>query len=77
MTFQTSDFTIDSDAAYKAAAEKAGDWLKDKDNASKPVSLSLGAATRFPAPVWYILFGNSKSGFAAFVNAATGNVIAK
>jgi hypothetical protein len=77
LTFQTSDFTVDSDAAYKAAADKAGDWLKDKENAAKPVSMSLGAASRFPAPVWYVLFGNSKSGFAAFVNATTGNVIAK
>jgi hypothetical protein len=77
MTFQTSDFTIDSDAAYKAAATKAADWLKEPENAAKPVSLSLGAATRFPAPVWYILFGNSKSGFVALVNASTGNIIAK
>src|SRR5258708_3229421 len=73
MTFQTGDFTIDSDAAYKAAAEKAGAWLKDPENAAKPVALSLGAATRFPAPVWYILFGNTKSGFVALVNATTGN----
>ncbi len=76
-TFQTSDFTIDSDAAYKTAAAKAGDWLKDPEHAAKPVSLSLGAASRFPAPVWYILFGDSKSGFAAFVNASTGNIVAK
>ncbi len=77
MTFQTSDFTIDSDAAYKAAAAKAADWLKEKDNAEKPVSLSLGAASRFPAPVWYILFGDAKSGFVALVSATTGNIITK
>jgi hypothetical protein len=77
LTFQTGDFTIDSDAAYKAAATKAGDWLKDPEHAAKSVSLSLGAATRFPAPVWYILFGDSKNGFVALVNATTGNIIAK
>jgi hypothetical protein len=77
MTFQLGDFSVDSDAAYMAAATKAGDWLKDTANAAKPVTFSLGAATRFPAPVWYILFGDSKSGFAAFVNASTGTVIAK
>jgi hypothetical protein len=77
MTFQTSDFTIDSDAAYKAAATKAADWLKDPENAAKPVLLTLGAASRFPAPVWYILFGNTKSGFVALVSATTGNIIAK
>ncbi|HEY3826363.1 MAG TPA: hypothetical protein VGL82_17480 [Bryobacteraceae bacterium] len=76
-TFQTSDFTTDSDAAYKAAAAKAGDWLKDPANAGKPVSMELGAASRFPAPVWYVLFGTSKLGFVAYVSATTGNVIAK
>ncbi|MGA2716507.1 MAG: hypothetical protein ABSG41_25715 [Bryobacteraceae bacterium] len=75
MTFQTSDFTIDSDAAYKTAAAKAGDYLKE--NADKPVSFSLGAASRFPAPVWYIVFGSEKSGFAAVINATTGNIVTK
>jgi hypothetical protein len=77
MTFQTSDFTIDSDAAYKVAAAKAADWLKDPENAAKTVSLTLGAASRFPAPVWYILFGNAKSGFVAYVSATTGSIITK
>ncbi len=77
MTFQTSDVVIDSDAAYKAAADKAGDWLKDLDHAAKPVTMSLGAASRFPAPVWYVIFGDTKFGFAAFVNATTGNIITK
>jgi hypothetical protein len=77
MTFQTSDFTVDSDAAYKTAAAKAGDWLKDPKNAAKPVSLTLGAAERFPAPVWYVLMGTSSDGFVALVNASTGNIIAK
>jgi hypothetical protein len=77
MTFQTGDFSIDSEAAYKAAAAKAADWLKQKDNAEKPVSLSLGAASRFPAPVWVILFGSSKGGFLTVVNASTGEVLTK
>jgi hypothetical protein len=77
MTFQTGDFTVDSEAAYKAAAEKAVDWLKEKDNAQKPVSLSLGAASRFPAPVWVILFGTSKGGFLTVVNASTGAIVTK
>ena len=76
-TFQTSDFSIDSDAAYKTAAGKAADWLKDAGNATKPVSMSLGAAARFPAPVWYILFGDTKSGYFVFVSATTGSIIAK
>jgi hypothetical protein len=76
-TFQTSDFTVDSDAAYKTAAAKAVDWLKDKDNATKPVTMALGAASRFPTPVWYILFGSEKGGFVAYVSASTGNLITK
>jgi hypothetical protein len=76
-TFQTSDFTIDSDAAYKTAAGKAADWLKDPANAAKSVSMSLGAAARFPAPVWYILFGDTKSGYFVYVSAATGSIITK
>ena len=77
MTFQTSDFTIDSDAAYKAAAAKGAEWLKEKGNADKPVSLSLGAAARYPTPVWAVLFGTQKMGFLALVNASTGTIITK
>jgi hypothetical protein len=76
-TFMTSEFTVDSDAAYKTAAAKAAEWLSKPDNAAKPVSFSLGAASRFPAPVWYILFGTPKDGFAAVINATTGSLIAK
>ncbi len=77
MSFQTSDFMTDSDAAYMTAAGKAADWLKEKENAEKPVSFSLGAASRFPSPVWYVLFGSTKAGFAVTINATTGSIIKK
>ena len=77
MTFETTDFMTDSDAAYKTAAGKAADWLKDAENAAKPVTFSLGQDKRFPAPVWYILFGSAKAGFAVLINASTGNIITK
>jgi hypothetical protein len=49
-----------------------------KTHADKPLTtLSLGNATRFPAPVWYVLWGTPKDGYAAFVSAATGNIIGK
>ena len=73
--FDIRAVSIDSDAAYKTAAEKAGSYLTD--HPGQPVSLSLGAASRFPAPVWYIIFGSEKSGFAAIINATTGNIISK
>ena len=75
--FSNSDFSIDSDAAYKAAFEKAGDWTKK--NADKPITtFALGQTSRFAAPTWYIVWGNAKTGgFAVFVNAATGKVLNK
>ncbi len=76
-TFQTSDFMIDSDAAWKTAAMKAAEWLKDPANAAKPWSMVLGSAARFPSPVWYIVFGTEKSGYQAYISATTGSVITK
>lgn len=76
-TFQTSDFMTDSDAAWKTAAMKAAEWLKEPGNAAKPWSMALGSAARFPSPVWYIVFGNDKSGYQVYVSATTGNVITK
>jgi len=73
--FAGTDVTVDSDAAYKTAAEKAASWMKD--NPGKTAKISLGFATRFPAPVWYIVWGDEKSGFAAYVNSATGNMLTK
>ena len=73
--FQTTGFVVDSDAAYKTAYAKAGPWVKK--HPGKKVSFSLGAAARFPAPVWLIVWGDTKSGYAAYVNATTGTVIGK
>jgi hypothetical protein len=77
MPFQTSDFTVDSEAAFKTASTKAADWLKQKDNADKPVTISLGAAARYSSPVWVITFGTTKAGYRALINATTGDVITK
>lgn len=73
--FQTSEFVVNSDAACQTALEKAGPWVKKHPGTSP--SLALGAASRFPAPVWYILWGTAKSGYAVYVNATTGTVITK
>ena len=70
--FSNGDFSTDSDAAYKAAAEKATAWLAK--NADKPVTtFALGQSARLPAPMWYIMWGdNKKGGYAVYVNASTG-----
>ena len=73
MPFRTSDFATDSDAAYNTALTLAGPWLKKHPD--KEVSLTLGHAARFPAPVWYVLWGDNKSGFYALINATTGHTI--
>ena len=73
LPFQTSEFAVDSDAAYQTALAMAGTWVKKHPD--KEVSLTLGHASRFPAPVWYVLWGDNKSGYFALVNATTGKTI--
>ena len=73
--FSNSEFAVDSDAAYKAAFEKAADWLKKHPD--EKATLRLGNASRFAAPIWYIMWGSTKSGYAALVNATTGAVVSK
>ena len=68
--FQSTEFMINSDAAYNTAAAKAEAWLKKHPN-EKP-AFALGSSSRFPRPVWFILWGNNKSGYAAYVDATTG-----
>ena len=73
--FSNSEFAVDSEAAYKAAAEKAASWLKTHPN--QKATMRLGNASRFAAPIWYIMWGTTKSGYAALVNATTGAVVNK
>ncbi|HTP88176.1 MAG TPA: hypothetical protein VMJ34_14570 [Bryobacteraceae bacterium] len=73
--FQITEFAVNSDVAYKTAYTKGEDWLKKHPDL--PVALFLGKSSRFPAPVWYIQWGTSKLGYAAFVNATTGELVKK
>lgn len=70
MPFTSSDFAVDSDEAYKAAHEKAEAFLKKYPD--KKVTLTLGYGSAFPAPVWYVLWGDKKLGFFQVVNATSG-----
>jgi hypothetical protein len=73
MPLQTSDIVIDSDSAYTIAAAQAQAWLKTHPD--KQVSFLLGYnSTSFTRPVWYVMWGDKKSGYGAFVNAKTGEV---
>lgn len=68
--FQNSQFNVNSDAAYKTASEKAGDWLKK--NPDKALTMVLASTSHFPGPVWYMLWGDHKSGYEIFIDATTG-----
>ncbi len=74
MAIPLSQFNVDSDAAYKTAAEDAGAWLK-KNPDVKLATLELGNAYKFGAPVWFFMWGNQKHGYAVYVNAVTGKVL--
>lgn len=72
-TFDTSDLAVDSDAAYNTALAQASGWVEKHPD--KEFSCTLGNAERFSAPVWYLLWGDNKSGYAVFVDAKKGTVV--
>jgi hypothetical protein len=74
LPFQSSEFAIDSDEAYKTASAKAEAWIQ-KHPGKELTELKMGAANRFPGPVWYFLWGDKKDGFFAFVSASTGKAL--
>ena len=74
MPVDTALFNVDSDAAYQAAAADAAAWLK-KNPDKKLSSFVLGNTYRFQAPVWYLMWGDKKSGYVAFVDATSGKVV--
>lgn len=71
--FQTMDFATDSDAAYKTAMEKAGAWVKA--HPGKKIAFTLANASRFPTPVWYIVWGDKAAGYSVLVSATTGTMV--
>jgi len=74
MPVDTTLFNVDSDAAYQAAAADAAAWLK-KNPDKKLSALELGNTYRFQAPIWYLSWGDKKSGYVAFVDATSGKVL--
>jgi hypothetical protein len=66
-------FTVDSDAAFKAASAEAAAWLAKNPN-KELSSLDLGSTFKFQAPVWYVTWGDTKSGYVAFIDATSGKV---
>lgn len=69
--FTTSEMKLDSDEAFAKAAAKAAAWTKE--NPGKEVSFYLGKESKYPAPVWGVLWGGEKSGYLVVVNALDGS----
>ncbi|MBS1874388.1 MAG: hypothetical protein JSU00_14320 [Acidobacteria bacterium] len=68
--FGVAEFQVNSDAAYDTVYKKAEAWVKK--HPGKKLSIYLASTNRFPAPAWYVMWGDSKSGYLGFVNATTG-----
>jgi hypothetical protein len=71
--FDSSDLSVDSDAAYKTALTVAEPWLKA--HPGKEATLTLGTAARFRGPVWAVLWGEQESGLTVFVDAKAGKIV--
>jgi len=65
---------IDTDTAYQTALKNGGAEY-DKKNPGKPITMMLEKNSKFPDPVWRIIWGESlgKSNFSVFVDASTGD----
>ncbi len=68
--FQITEFSVNSDEAFKTASKMAGAW--PKTHPGQKVSITLASTARLPVPVWYIMWGNRQSGYLAPVSATTG-----
>lgn len=66
---------IDSDQAYKTAAEKSAEYLKK--NPAKPVMFLMAQTRRFPDVTWRVIWGDSvgTSDYSAFVDGTTGKLL--
>jgi hypothetical protein len=73
LPFDISEFVVDSDAAYQTALAQGTPWLKKHPD--KEASMTLGNASRFNGPVWYVQWGDKKTGYAVFVSARSGTVV--
>jgi hypothetical protein len=64
---------VDTDAAYETALKNGGAEY-DKKFPGKPISILLEKNSKFPSPVWRIIWGESlgTSNFSVFVDASTG-----
>jgi hypothetical protein len=63
---------VDTDAAYKTALGKAGEY--DKKNPGLTISMLLERNKQYPNPAWRIIWGESvgTAGLSVYIDASTG-----
>ena len=73
--FLIAAIKVDSDEAYKTAAEKSADYLKK--NPDKPVMFLMEQTKRFGDVTWRVIWGDSvsTSDYSVFVDATTGKLV--
>jgi hypothetical protein len=74
MAVDLTSFNVDSDAAFKTAADSAAEWLK-KNPGKELTALELGQTFRFSGPVWYSQWGTKTGGYSVLVDATTGKLL--
>jgi hypothetical protein len=73
--FSIAAIKVDSDEAYKTAAENSADYIKK--NPDKPVIFLMELGKRFPDVTWRVIWGNSvgTSDYSVFVDGTTGKFL--
>jgi hypothetical protein len=66
---------VDTDAAYKTALGKAGEY--DKKNPHLTISMLLERNKQYPNPAWRMIWGESvgTAGLSVFIDASTGEFL--
>jgi hypothetical protein len=73
--FEIAAIKVDSDEAYKTAAEKGAEYIRK--NPDKPVTFLLQLSRRFPDVTWRVIWGDSvgTSDYSVFVDGSTGKYL--
>ncbi len=76
LPFEVVAIRIDSDEAYRTAAEKSQEYVRKDPN--KPVSFLLELTKRYPDVTWRVIWGDSvaTSDYSVFVDATSGAFLA-
>ena len=75
--FSIAAIKVDSDEAYKTAAEQSADYMKKHPDT--PISFVLEQTNRFPDVTWRVIWGDSASAsdYSVYVDASTGKLLQK